>query len=1738
MYSYIVKMEEDVDEAFEVQVLLSSLEPGDASGDVLTWNGATWTSEPIPPHPDPHLLSNGTESAPTYSFEHETNTGVYLAAEGELAFAVGGSKIMSIKATEIDVLPPILLSGVSTPPTPPTDTGYLFKLSGNPDIWWKSSSGEAINLINGGSPDPLLLSNGTAANPTYSFGANTNTGVYRPAADTLGFTAGGVLRGSFDSTSLSLTVPVYSTLGSAGAPVYSFTGDSNTGMFSPGADAVAFATGGTSRMSITTSAINPALPINLLDGSIAAPTLTFSGDTDTGIYHIGANAIGITTGGTARVVIADTLIEFTVPLLGSNGNSTNPGLAFSGNTGTGMYLVDSESGTFGFSSNGSSRMTIGGVISPTVPIQASDGSAGAPAYSFTNDTNMGMYRSDSNVLGFAVNGSSKFTIDTTSGIVGSVPFVAQTGGIGFTFSGDLDTGIQWAGDNTIEFLCGNVYAFGIGTVSILAGLPFYAIDGAVGTPSLTFANDTDTGFYKADDNVLGVAVGGEQTLLIGSSITSAVPFLAPNGNDSSPTYSFSGDTTIGLYKDDSGGLGFTVGGSVMLMLLSGIYTGPPILAPNGSNSVPSYSFASGSKQTGFYAPLDDTIGVTVNSIDTALFDGDGFTIQHGQLLGKNGTSSKPSISFTNQNNGGLYTTGSGDVHLSIDGDIMTFTQSNVTSTVPVIGVNGTVSNPGYAFGSGSGLGMYVSAADTIAFATEGALRMSINSSGITSTVPSLFASGTVSAPSIAFSGDTNTGFYSVGADSLGITAGGTNIFTITTSGTTTSVPIWIIAGAVDSPAYSFVGDTTTGMYMGTPGELSLSAAGTQAFVSTSTYNKSFLPTYFSTGSAVVPSVAFTVDTNTGLYSAGADSLGLSTGGTLRLLIDTTAVTPSLPVRGTAGSVTAPALSFSSDTNTGIYSTGADSIGIATGGTLQLNIDTTSVTSSLVIRGPAGTVTAPALSFSGDTNTGLYSISADSIGIATGGVLQLSIDTTSITSTLPIYTAAGLVTAPSITFTSDTNTGLYSIGADSLGVTTGGTLRLTIDTTALISTLPLRGPAGSVTAPALSFSGDTNTGLYSIGADSLGVTTGGVLQLSIDTTSVTSTLPVYLPDGSVSAPAITFTSDTNTGLYSIGADSLGVSTGGTLRITVNTTSLTSTLPIYAAAGLVATPSITFSGDTNTGLYSIGADSLGVATGGTLRLTIDTTALTATLPLRGSAGSVSAPSLSFSGDNNTGLYSIGADSIGIATGGVLQLSIDTTSVTSTLPIYAASGLVGAPAITFSGDTNTGLYSIGADSLGVTTGGTLRLTIDTTALTSTLPVYLPNGTASAPSLVFASDTNSGIYRVGADSLGISVGGTNTLTVNTTDITSAVQYLAPKAYPTLSYAFVGETNSGFDHDGTQIGAKYGGNTIFTWNGGSIITYQPIISAFAGSTSGPCYTFATNDTTGMYHSGATLKFASGGADILSLNSSSATSTSPFLAPAGSNGAPGFAFSGSTNSGMYLFGNQVKFTQNGSVSLILTPLTVESNYKFVVPNDGIQIGAAGTGHYNDGSGVTTTVGSTDILQVKAGGVTVATGNADVTSGYVSLHDISTPTAPGVATVGRAYKKASDNALYWQTQGGGEISLIRQLINLITVPIDLTDTSYSVVATQVNLLTLHGKFTSMTLYTVTKYVDIDAIILVEESDPDEGTVNSLGTATYSASGVQSLSLTMPSEDGFLQFKVKKGAGMGTNPVIQAMQLVLA
>ncbi len=107
---------------------------------------------------------------------------------------------------------------------------------------------------------------------------------------------------------------------------------------------------------------------------------------------------------------------------------------------------------------------------------------------------------------------------------------------------------------------------------------------------------------------------------------------------------------------------------------------------------------------------------------------------------------------------------------------------------------------------------------------------------------------------------------------------------------------------------------------------------------------------------------------------------------------------------------------------------------------------------------------------------------------------------------------------------------------------------------------------------------------------------------------------------------------------------------------------------------------------------------------------------------------------------------------------------TAPPSSSTISVSDGTAGSPTVTFASENNTGIYRPGANQWALSVGGARRLLISTTLASFTVPVNTSDGTAGSPTVTFASENNTGIYRPGANQWALSVGGARRLLISTT--------------------------------------------------------------------------------------------------------------------------------------------------------------------------------------------------------------------------------------------------------------------------------------------------------------------------------------------------------------------------------------
>lgn len=126
-----------------------------------------------------------------------------------------------------------------------------------------------------------------------------------------------------------------------------------------------------------------------------------------------------------------------------------------------------------------------------------------------------------------------------------------------------------------------------------------------------------------------------------------------------------------------------------------------------------------------------------------------------------------------------------------------------------------------------------------------------------------------------------------------------------------------------------------------------------------------------------------------------------------------------------------------------------------------------------------------------------------------------------------------------------------------------------------------------------------------------------------------------------------------------------------------------------------------------------------------------------------GSVSAPSFTFSGDENTGIYRVNNDQLGIATGGGIRLLVDDNSVRSYKQYWGIDGDVSTPGFTFTNDPDTGIYRTGSGDFSFATNGSLHSTFNSTGIgigaTPSADVHITRASGTAEFRAESSDTAS---------------------------------------------------------------------------------------------------------------------------------------------------------------------------------------------------------------------------------------------------------------------------------------------------------------------------------------------------------------------------------------------------------------
>jgi len=272
-----------------------------------------------------------------------------------------------------------------------------------------------------------------------------------------------------------------------------------------------------------------------------------------------------------------------------------------------------------------------------------------------------------------------------------------------------------------------------------------------------------------------------------------------------------------------------------------------------------------------------------------------------------------------------------------------------------------------------------------------------------------------------------------------------------------------------------------------------------------------------------------------------------------------------------------------------------------------------------------------------------------------------------------------------------------------------------------------------------------------------------------------------------------------------------------------------------------------------------------------------------------------------------------------------------------LLKAAGSATSPALTLGDDTNTGLYKSGADILDFTRAGTHSLSIDSFGTRIKAGQMLTqDGSVTAPGMSFENDSNTGLYRSAVDQLTIAASGIPVCSFNSSNVISAFPFTAPDGSASApSFRFTNDLDTGMYYS-SGLRLAFAGSQVARFNSTSVFFDNPIHAA-NGSASSPSYSFLNDTDTGIYWSSSgDVRITSNGTDRLLVRTSDITVNNTIL-PSVDNGAD----IGSTS-----FGWRTYFSGDGSVGTPAFTFKNDPDTGFYRDtSDNIKMALGGVGEY-------------------------------------------------------------------------------------------------------------------------------------------------------------------------------------------------
>lgn len=289
--------------------------------------------------------------------------------------------------------------------------------------------------------------------------------------------------------------------------------------------------------------------------------------------------------------------------------------------------------------------------------------------------------------------------------------------------------------------------------------------------------------------------------------------------------------------------------------------------------------------------------------------------------------------------------------------------------------------------------------------------------------------------------------------------------------------------------------------------------------------------------------------------------------------------------------------------------------------------------------------------------------------------------------------------------------------------------------------------------------------------------------------------MQLRPGTYRVPTYSFSTSTNSGVFMPNSKSVGVSVNGLerLRIGNNATRLMNVLEFTNTS--TGQP-------TEDGIGKLfkkpGSDGLWWSTSNGL---VDLTAVTSVLPANN--GNATNPNYSFGDNSTSGMFLKAPGHIGLSVNGVERMSFKHAETVSVNPLRSATGTASIPSYSFTDRTTTGLYSAAVNRLSIANNGieTLRVTPSCIKVMSEAVLMHADGVERTPGLSFTNEPTSGLYRKANGVLALACLSNDVLVAEVNQVKVNGKLMVKSGGTTPTYGFI-NSNSGMrsDDDGNML--------------------------------------------------------------------------------------------------------------------------------------------------------------------------------------------------------------------------------------------------------------------------------------------------------------------------------------------------